>query len=51
MNIWELVSVTYDDGDELVCSGPMVGIESEMNLSVHDWYDMHIESVVDYIFI
>lgn len=32
-----------------MCSISKVGTGSEMNLSIHKWYCMHNESVVDHI--
>lgn len=42
-------SVTYGDGNDLVCPSRMMRTGSEMNLSLREWYDMHNESVVEYI--
>ena len=50
-SIWELVKHTYGDSNDFVCSGPMVEIRSEMNMSVHESYRMHNGSAVEYIYI
>lgn len=35
-------SVTWGGGRDLECSSLMVGIGSKMNLSLHEWYHMHM---------
>ena len=37
-----VVTVTYGGSNDLVLFGPMEGFGSEMNMSVYEWYHMHM---------